>query len=203
MKRILITLLFSLCCSIAFSQSLEATIVYKNTYKSKYPNLTDAQLTELLGTVQNYYIKGENYKSVSDGKMMQWQLYRGPENKIYNKMSNSDKAMVLDASINEDQVISVKVEKNAATILGYKCDKLILQCKSGVQNYFFAPNLFIDKKLYSKHAYGNYYAFLSASNSAPLKMTIDAPTFYMEGIATSVSLGKVSDDIFKLPAEGK
>jgi len=196
--KLLITLLFSLCASITFAQSLEGKIVYKNTYKSKTPNATDAQWNAMMGTVQNYYIKGGNYKSVSDGKLMQWQIYRAAENKMYNKMVNSAQPMAVDASVNDDKVISSKVERNAAVILGYKCDKLTLNCTSGVQIYFFAPKLFIDKKLYSKHAYGNYYAYLSVANSAALKIIFDAPTFHMEGIATSVSREKVSDGIFKV-----
>ncbi|MES2455772.1 MAG: hypothetical protein V4594_09540 [Bacteroidota bacterium] len=196
--KLLITLLFSLCASIAFSQSLEGKIVYKNTYKSKTPNATDAQWNAMMGTVQNYYIKGGNYKSVMDGKLIQWQIYRAAENKMYNKISHYSEATANDASVNDDKVISSKVERNAAVILGYKCDKLTLNCTSGVQIYFFAPKLFIDKKLYSKHAYGNYYAYLSVANAAALKIMIDAPTFHMEGIATSVSREKVSDDIFKV-----
>ena len=198
MKQILITLFFSLCCSIAFSQSLEGKIVYKNTFKSKTPNATDAQWNAMMGTVQNYYIKGGNYKSVMDGKLMQWQIYRAAENKMYNKTVHSAQPMAVDASVEDDKVISSKVERTAGVILGYKCDKLTLNCTSGVQIYFFAPKLFIDKKLYSKHAYGNYYTYLSLANAAPLKMIIDAPTFHMEGIATSVSREKVSDGIFKV-----
>ena len=69
--------------SQAFSQAFEGEIVYANSYKSKMPNLNDAQLGAMMGTTQEYYIKGGNYKSVFNGSFFKMQLYVNSDNKSY------------------------------------------------------------------------------------------------------------------------
>ncbi|VXD14832.1 hypothetical protein MARINOS108_12150 [Marinoscillum sp. 108] len=38
----------------------ESKITYQNTYKSHIPNMTSEQFNQMMGTVQEYYIKGIN-----------------------------------------------------------------------------------------------------------------------------------------------
>lgn len=198
MKQIVITLFISFFYSMAFAQFFEGKIVYTNTYKSKNPKVSDAQLTAMLGSVQDYYIKGGNYKSVTNGQLVQWQLYIAATNKIYNKMKNSSKVLPIDARLNDDELLSAEVEEGAAELLGYQCDKLILTCKSGVQIYFFAPELMVDNSLYRGHAFGNYYAYLLLTNAIALKMIINAPNYQIETVATSVEPVELKDSMFKL-----
>lgn len=63
----ILTLLLLIIPSIGFSQTFEGKIIYANTYKSKSPKLKDEQLNSMMGTTQEYYIKGGNYKSVFNG----------------------------------------------------------------------------------------------------------------------------------------
>jgi hypothetical protein len=55
-------------------------------------------------------------------------------------MSNSETVFWSDANIQGDEVLKVDVNKNVSEILGYKCDEVILTCKSGVQKYYFNKN---------------------------------------------------------------
>ena len=181
------------------AQNFEGEIVYQNVYQSKIAGLSDEKFTTLMGTEQDYFIKGANYKSVMNGTLAQWQLYVPGENKLYTKMSNSDSAFWDDAAINPDSVISFSLNKAAVKILGYTCDELILNCKSGTQKYYFNTALGIDPAKYMKHKYGNWYDYVLNSKSVPLKMEIDNAQFVMVSVAVEIKPSTLDNSIFQLP----
>lgn len=196
----MLTLSLALTCLIVSAQSFEGKIVYSNAIKSKIPNVSDAQFTTMMGNTLNYYIKGGDYKSEMNGSMMQWQLYVNADNKLYSKMSNSEAVLWNDGAVNSDEVISTELHKAVIDILGYKCDELVLTCKSGVQKYYFTSGVPVDSKLYINHQFGNWYTVLSKTNAIPLKMTIDNAQFYIESTATEIKPGKLDAAMFTLPA---
>jgi len=181
------------------AQNFEGEIVYQNVYQSKIAGLSDEKFTTLMGTEQDYFIKGANYKSVMNGTLAQWQLYVPGENKLYTKMSNSDSAFWDDAAINPDSVISFSLNKAAVKILGDTCDELILNCKSGTQKYYFNTALGIDPAKYMKHKYGNWYDYVLNSKSVPLKMEIDNSQFVMVSVAVEIKPSTLDNSIFQLP----
>ena len=190
-------MLFSI---ISFSQTFEGEIVYLNTYKSKNTQFTDERWAMLLGNVQNYLIKAGDYKSITNGKLMQWQLYINKDNKLYNKMANSETVFWNDGSVQGDVIIKVEVNKNVTEVLGDKCDEIILTCKSGIQKYYYNSKLAVDTKLFINHKYANWYDFLSKSNSLPLKMILENPQFTTISIATEIMPMKLEINTFELPA---
>lgn len=200
MKKTLFTFLLACCIMTAFGQSFQGEIVYQMSFKSKVPNMTDQQFAQMMGTVQHYFIKDGNYKSEVNGSFLQWQLFVNADNKLYNKVSNSEAILWNDAAVNPDEVLSTEVHQNAETVLGYLCDELVLTCKTGVQKYYFSSKVSADSKLYSKHLYGNWYAVLSKTNALPLKMIIDDAQCTITSVATKVNAEKLDDQMFKLPA---
>lgn len=195
----LINLFFTFITITSYAQKFEGEIIYQNTYKSKIPSLTDEKFVSLMGSTQNYFIKGDKYKSISNGTLLKWQIYIPTDNKMYTKMSNNESALWTDAGTNSDSVIDVILNKNVIDILGYKCDELILNCTSGTQKYYFNVNLSIDSKLYVNHKYGNWYSFVSKSNAVPLKMEIDNAQFTMTSTAVEVKPQKLDNSVFQLP----
>ena len=185
---------------ISFSQTFEGEIVYSNTYKSKNTQYTADQWTMLLGDVQNYLIKDGNYKSISNGKLMQWQLYINKDNKLYNKMANSETVYWNDASVQDDEIIKVDINKNVTEVLRYPCDEIILTCKSGIQKYYYNSELAVDTKLFINHKFGNWYDYLSKTNALPLKMILENPQFTTISIATEIKPMKLDEKTFELPA---
>ncbi|WP_295719093.1 hypothetical protein [Mucilaginibacter sp.] len=200
MKKLILSLSLAITCLIASAQSFEGKITYSNTIKSKLPNVSDAQFTTMMGSIQNYYVKGGDYRSDLNGTLLQWQLYINADNKLYNKMSNSEAILWNDGAVNADEVISTELHKAVVDILGYKCDELVLTCKSGVQKYYFTSKVPVDSKLYVNHKFGNWYTILSKTNAMPLKMTIDNAQFYIESTATEIKPGKLDAALFALPA---
>ena len=88
-------------------------------------------------------------------------------------------------------------------ILGYKCDELILTCKSGTQKYYFNSNISVDPNLFVNHKFGNWYDILAKSNSLPLKSLVDNEQFSLESVATEVKEMKLDKTLFELPANSK
>ena len=200
MKQTIITLILSVCCLFTFAQAFEGEIIYQSSCKSKFPNVTDQQFTDMVGTVQNYYIKGGDYKTETNGTLILWQLYVNKENKLYNKLSSSEPVLYNDCAINADSVLSVELHAGAAEILGYKCDELVLNCKSGIQKYYFSSKLPVDSKLFANHKFGNWFAYLSLAKAMPLKMIIDNAQCTIETTATLVKVAKLDAAMFQLPA---
>lgn len=163
--------------------------------------MTTRQFTSMMGDTQEYHIKKGNYKSVSNGTLFQWQLYINRDNKLYSKMANSDTILWNDGALNADRVLSAVLNKNVLEVLGYKCDELVLTCKSGIQKYYFNSQLSIDSKLYEKHKYGNWFEFLSRANAVPLKSIADTDQLTLESVAIKVTPSQLDTRMFALPAK--
>ena len=187
----------------AHAQNFEGKIMYQNKFKSKLPNVTDEQFENMMGTTQAYYIKNNKYKSVMNGQLVQWQLYMPAENKIYNKMSNSEVLFWDDASENKDSVLKAEIIKNADTVLGYPCNELVLTCTSGLQKYYYNAALPVDASLYTNHHFGNWYEVVSRIHALPLKEVIDNTQFTFVSVATSIAPMQVESNLFALPADAK
>ncbi|MBC7845661.1 MAG: hypothetical protein H7Y10_04125 [Flavobacterium sp.] len=200
MKKNLAIICLLLSSITAFSQTFEGKITYTNTYKTKNTKITDQQWETMLGSNQEYFIKGGDYKSVTNGTFVQWQQYINAENKLYIKMANTETLLWNDGSIQGDEILKVEVNKKVTEILDYKCDEVILTCKSGVQKYYFNSKLSVNTKLFANHKFGNWFDYLSKSNSLPLKSIIDTAQFTMESIATEVKPTKLDPKMFELPA---
>ena len=199
MKKVIVIIFTVLSTITTFGQSFEGKIFYANTYKSKNPKMTDQQWLTMMGSTQEYLIKDGDYKSIANGILVQWQLYINKDNKLYNKMSNSESAFWFDGSNQKDEVIKIEVNKNALEVLGYKCDEIILTCKSGIQKYYFNSRFSVDSKLFTNHKFGNWYDYLSKSNSLPLKSIIDTDQFTIESISTEIKSMKLDSSIFNIP----
>jgi len=199
--RICFLLIFS--SIVTLGQTFEGKVTYQNTYKSKIPTVTDALLTAMMGTSQEFNFKGGNYRSVSNGTFLQWQLYVQKDKKLYTKFSNSPSILWNDGAVNPDSVLKTELNREVVDILGYKCDELIFTCKSGEQKYYFNSKLQIDPKHFENHKFGNWYQYLLKSKAVPLKMMIDNVQFSVVSMATNIQPEKIDDQFFVLPADAK
>ncbi len=199
-KQSLSLFLLLLLGGTAFGQSFEGIITYSSKFQGKSIFMSAVQWTDLMGENQEYFIKGGNYKSVGNGTLVEWQLYRSAENNIYTKTSESDSALWNDAYVQADEVLSAEVNKGALEVLGYRCDELILTCKSGVQKYYYHAAFPVDPEVFVNHRLGNWYAFVSRSKALPLKMIIDSENFLVERTAVAIKPLKLDAATFELPA---
>ena len=186
---------------LSFGQNFEGKVIYENKYKSKLPGVTDDALLAMMGNRQEYLIKGGNYKSVFNGTFMQWVLYVNKDNKLYSKMTSSPDVLWNDGAENADEVLKAEVNKGVVDIAGYKCDELVLTCKTGIQKYYFSAKLAVDAKLFEKHKYGNWAVVASRTRAVPLKVYVDNAQFTIDSVAKEIIPAKLEDKEFALPPE--
>jgi hypothetical protein len=198
MKKILFLLLslFALTTAVA-QKSFEGDVIYSINIKSNNPNVTTERLTNLVGTVQHYYMKGRNYKNTFNGKASEWQLYLNK--KLYFKLSGKDTIYWQDVTTNSDSLYKTELKKNDTTILGYQCDKLTFTCSTGIQVYYFNAQFSVDPNLYHNANYGNWYTYLKNSRSIALKEVFYKKFYTVTLTATSIAPGKLDDALFQLP----
>lgn len=132
MKHLILGLVYWMATISASAQLFEGKVTYKVSFVSRTPGMTSDQFASLMGDTQEYFIKGSHYKSVFNGKLMQWGLYVPADLKLYTKMANSETLLWNDVGVNTDQVMKAELNKGKETILGYLCDELILTCTSGI-----------------------------------------------------------------------
>jgi hypothetical protein len=195
-----ITLIILCALSIGrtHGQTFEGKVVYNNRFTSKMKNLTDEQLQMIVGAQQEYFIKNGNYKSLLNGRAILMQLYSHKDNRLYNLRANSDTLYWFDASKNTDEVKNVEIKQGAETILGKKCDALIVQTQSGTATYFYAPEYKIDTKAYVNHKYNNWDLYVAKAGALPLKTVIENGQFKMESTAIEVTPLKLNSAFFEI-----
>lgn len=204
MKRILFILTISLITAITtLGQNFEGKVIYAGSYESKNPQVDSKQLSTIMGTEMEYLVKGEKYKSICNGGLLQWQLYNNKDYKLYTKNSNSEIVYWNDVRVNNDEILSVEINKKVTKVLGQKCDEIIFICKSGVQKYYYSSKFSIDSKLYANHLFGNYYDYMSIANAIPLKSVVETDQFIFTGVAKKVKRMKLDDKEFELPPDAK
>jgi hypothetical protein len=184
--RILILLLM-LSPLMCLAQSFEGKITYSNRYKSKSPQLKDAQLATLMGTTQDYYIKGGDYKSIFNGSFVRMQLYKSTENKGYTSTAKSDSLYWEDYSKSKDVAIKFEVEKGKETIMGVLCDVLTVYTPKSKTAYYYNNKYGVNPALFKQHVYGNWYYVISKTRALPLKTIFDNEQFTLISTAVNIS----------------
>ncbi|UOY08888.1 hypothetical protein L0P88_10115 [Muricauda sp. SCSIO 64092] len=199
MNRSLIIAVCILTTSTLIGQEFEGKIIYKNTYESNTKGVSDNQLNSLMGTIQEYVIKGGNYKSSVNGSFNQYQLYRSEENRIYNKFSNAEALFWSDASIEGEKILSIDVKEDQETILGVSCDKLIMKTTKGSYIYFYSSKYPINPTLFREHIFGNWYEFVKRAKSVPLKIIMNTLEFKSISVAIKLESLEVDSSFFDIP----
>lgn len=197
-KFILAAVAFCVTLTI-HAQVFEGQITYANAYKSKNPQVSDQQWAKMMGDTQQYQIKGGDYRSDTNGTLMQWILFVNKDGKLYSKMATSETVYYNDVTIQGDEVYKSELKKGTTKILGYLCDELVLTCKNGVQKYYFNAQLGVDPKLFVNHKFGNWYDLVSRARALPLKSIIETTMFTLESTSTQVKPAKLDPNLFVLP----
>ncbi len=181
------------------AQPFEGEVIYENSYTSKIPSISSEELSNMMGTTYEYYIKNDKYKSVTNGNFAQMQVYIPSENRLYSKLSVSDTLHWSDGNNNMDEAISYEIKKNQAEILGYKCNALIVLTKTGKSTYYFSKKIKVDPELYKNHRYGNWNLIMAQTKSLPLKIETEKPQFTMVSTAVEITEMELEDSFFILP----
>ncbi|MDB5013451.1 MAG: hypothetical protein JWQ25_1653 [Daejeonella sp.] len=154
----------------------------------------------MLGTTQDYFVKGDRYFTKMNGTLIDWQSYSAKENKYYFKLTNNNKVYWKNASENKSPDTLIAHNKNVIMILGHSCDELVYKNTNRIHKYYFSTDFPMDSKLYANHHYGNWYLYLSVAQALPLKEIYISPEFTMESEATAVTEEIIDPKVFVIPA---
>lgn len=190
MKKIVLLGALSLC-AFTFSKEgpwFSGKILYYNTFKTLAGEDISAKLTPMLGSDDPYYISDNNYKMYTEKKQLV-ELYTGATNQFQFFM-NGQAAPAMDAATGAPGAV-VKPLAQTATIVGYPCQSLQItnEAEGTSTVYFYAPKLRVNPERFAKHAMGDFYTYLKATNGAlPLRIaaTNSKQGFTMTSEATAV-----------------
>lgn len=195
---------FLLLCFFSISvvsQNFVGKVLYKNSFQSKLPNMTNEKFTALIGSQQVYVIKNGKYLSITNGQLTPVQLYKNSTNKLYTKTGNSDTIICIDASIEKSKIIEIKKEETSIIILGHKCKLLTMKSDNGtLYKYYYSEKLGVNPEDYKYHNYNHWYKYLIETKSLPLKMVIENNQFTMTTEAISFEEKDILDGKFELPS---
>jgi hypothetical protein len=197
--RTMLVFLLTILSFGARNQNFEGKMVFRIMVKSKIPGLPDERLNNMLGSSQDYFIKGGRYKTLSNSQMIAMQVYDPTTNKLYNKRPNSDTLYWMDAGKNDDEVTAFEIKKNAETILGNPCDALILTTKTGTTIYYYNDKYRLDKTKFEAHKFGNWSFLAVKAGALPLKTVIENKQFRMEETAVEIKPMTLTDALFAIP----
>lgn len=186
-KALVAVLLLALVSFRGTEKEFSGRIVYHNTFTSLDGADLTARLAPFLGTEQWYYIGNGQYKAYNEKKELvqlydkatsQYQYYKG--GKLLQSFD------VTKANGGEAQVSMLD---ETATIAGYPCKALQIASDGVTTTYYYAPSLKVNPEAYAKHPFGNWYAYLKATQGAlTLKYVIKDPLqgYIMTSEAVSV-----------------
>jgi hypothetical protein len=197
-KKLMLIVACALSIGSVHAQVFEGKVVYNNRLMSKIPNLSDEQMLMIIGSKQEYFIKGGSYKSLLNGRALAMQLYDFKTNRLYSQKVNVDTLYWFDASKNTDQVRSVEIKRNADIILGKKCDAIVFQTKLGTATYYYSQEYKIDSKVYTKHKFNNWDLYVEKTGALPLKSVVENAQFKMESTATEITPLKLDAAFFEI-----
>ena len=93
--------------------------------------------------------------------------------------------MVIDASFSLSEVISITHIEETKIILGKVCKQVVIKTNQDETTYFYNADLTVDQSKFLGHSFGNWNAFLKASEGAlPLQYISENETYIWISTAT-------------------
>jgi hypothetical protein len=196
--RCIVVYFFCLAGLAARAQYFEGKVIYRNVVTSKTPGLSDSALGALIGNEEIYYIRGGNYESLTNGAGYSMQLYDHRSNRMYFKKPDVDTLYWLDAGKSAEKPLSYEKREDAETVLGKRCDALVVQTETGTTVFYYSPRYKIDAAMFQKHLYGGWAFYVSQTGCLPLKTVIDNDKFHLETTAVEVLLLELKESFFDI-----
>ena len=175
-------------------------LVYVNSFTDLKGNDMTAQMARYFGKQNDYFIDDNNYKAYNENNKLMY-LYNSSTNLYYSFINQT--AEKIDAGQVTPEKPVVRKLPGKETVAGYECSGIEMETSSSTYVYYFTPSVSINKAAYAKHNFGDWNAYLEASNGAvPLKMiyTDKKLGFKWTSIAAQVIKVNLPEKDFEVPA---
>jgi len=188
--------------SIVSAQNFEGEIVYKVSVTSKMQDVTDMQLSIMMGTRQNYFFKSGNYKVIINGSVFNMQFYNVASNTLITKLSTSDTLYSMNAGKGDDPIVYQKIIRDSIKVMGIKCDAFTIRTKAGKNStYFYNSRYSLDPVNYKGHRLGNLDVVMQAIQAMPLRITMEDAQFKFVSEATDINRKELDQEFFNPPKD--
>ena len=204
MKRVKLLLIVALITlmavqsSVLDAQSFEGRVIYQVSYESKIAEVSNEEMNTFMGGDHEYYLKGGDYKMLSNGEFFESQLYIHAENSVYNKTAQSDTLYWIDGSFEDTEVKSYRFLDETANVLGYECKVLEVIESTGKTTYYFNEQFALDPEYYSNHSFGNWSFVIGKTKSLLLKFVSEREDYTVTSTAVRIEPMKLSESMFQL-----
>lgn len=201
MKKYFILILYILIASVGFAQDFEGVIEFDFTYKSKDTRVSVEELMEYGGTHSVVFIKNGFYKSIDNSNAWCYQLFRHDTDSIYYKHGLKDDTLRRFSTISTDieSSFDYSIERNADTVLGIVCDKLVITDDDGQRIYYFSREYPQDASFFENFTKNNRDQIQKLIGAVYLRQIIVYAEFEVDMVATSIKRMTLPEDTFDLP----
>jgi len=201
-KALLLVLLYTSMQS--FCQDFEGVIDYTLSYASLEKD-SDANLEELIalfGTQSTFITKDGEYKQLSNGQFLNYLLYKPKTARLYYKDAlDGDTLFYTNVNAYDNTDFDLRIFKNADTILGHPCHKLVYKTENVEEHYYFAPDLKINPVHYENHTYANKNKLVALMRSVYLRHEMRINGVLLKMIATEIQPFNIKDSVFAPPED--
>ncbi len=193
-----------LCLSISeciFSQTFfEGDITYKFDLQKKDSSFDETIiLTYPAKTTTNIYKNGNWLQKPDDG-MIEYSYFNHLVNKNYWKLKGTDTLFYeLGNESREgevDSTLKTKIEYNTDTILGFICNRLIIQTQNLKLTIIYSPLFVINPAWYQNTKMGYYDIIYSSTKAVYLESIVETKDYVSEMTAQEVHKRKILDTEF-------
>lgn len=196
-------ILFSL---MTYSQDFEGKIEYKITCIKNNKEVIDSpEFIKFIGDKSTFITKRGSYKQITNSSLNSFQLYDPNKNKLYLKNNRdsieSDTLFFVDVSKMKNTNFEYEIIKNADTILGHICNKLIIKAHSNViqQDYYYSSDLKLNSKYFKNFTAFDKNKITDIMKSVFLKLDFHFNDFTLNMTAIDIQKIAISDTEFTLP----
>ncbi len=201
MKQVLTILIFLFTSSI-FSQDFEGVVTYNINYTVNTPELSIEELKTTMGVDVVTYFKDGAYLEKTNSTFMSYQQYTPKDTLVYFKNNiKSDTLFYYKVNTKTNATFTYQIEKETDTILGYVCDKLIINDKYGSKTYYYSNKLALNPEYYKFFLTSNKDKIVKLMQAIYLRLEMNFPAFTVDITATKVKRKKLKKSLFKLPKD--
>lgn len=164
MKQLLplLTLLLLLTAFTAKEEFFSGKIIYQYHFTDFDGNDINAHVVPIIGSESHYYINSKHYKSQTNDKLQQ--LYHAETNTYYSVLN--DTITSVDGKQKTTKKYKLKHLPGTVQVAGFDCKVLQVETDNSVTDYYYSPQLRVDRKAFAKHNYGEWNKYLKATDGA-------------------------------------
>jgi len=201
MRSIFLSLLLLPVWVAAQTAPFEGVITYAVSYQTPGNSGGADQLALLMGSEWRYAIKRGRYRTDSNGKMFETQLYRAEQNRLYSKYAQASAWYWEDGAETEDSIRAITRRDSVTTVLGRVCHELTIETTQAIMRYYYPADrsLQIDTSAYRAHRYGQFATYVREAGVSTLRAEMVRKEYTIRMEALAVTPQALPDSLFELP----